>query len=82
MPVREAAARFHHRLVQVHSFPNGNGRWARLATDLLLHRLGERPFDWGKGLGESTEARTRYIAALRRADQEDYAPLFEFLRIS
>lgn len=25
----EAAARFHHRMVQIHPFPNGNGRHAR-----------------------------------------------------
>ena len=32
----EAAARFHHRMVQVHPFPNGNGRHARIAADILL----------------------------------------------
>jgi len=30
-PPDEIAARFHHRLVQIHPFPNGNGRHARLA---------------------------------------------------
>jgi fido (protein-threonine AMPylation protein) len=28
--------RFHHRLVQIHPFPDGNGRHARLAADLLV----------------------------------------------
>jgi Fic family protein len=28
----ELAVRFHHRLVSVHAFPNGNGRWSRLAA--------------------------------------------------
>lgn len=32
----EAAARFHHRMVQIHPFPNGNGRHARFAADVLL----------------------------------------------
>jgi len=36
----EIATRFHHRLVLIHPFPNGNGRHARLATDLLLGSLG------------------------------------------
>lgn len=36
----EIATRFHHRLVWVHIFPNGNGRHARLATDLLLAAMG------------------------------------------
>jgi Fic-DOC domain mobile mystery protein B len=40
----EIAARFHHRLVSIHPFPNGNGRHARLATDLLLVALGRPRF--------------------------------------
>ena len=39
-PTDEAAVRFHHRLVVVHPFPNGNGRWSRLAGDLLGDREG------------------------------------------
>jgi Fic-DOC domain mobile mystery protein B len=30
----EAAARFHHQLVLVHPFPNGNGRHSRLMTEM------------------------------------------------
>jgi Fic-DOC domain mobile mystery protein B len=36
----EIAVRFHHRLVWIHPFPNGNGRLARLATDLLFKTTG------------------------------------------
>ena len=43
-PADEIAARFHHRLVWIHPFPNGNGRHARLATDLLLAGLGQPRF--------------------------------------
>lgn len=32
-PVDEIAARFHHLLVAIHPFPNGNGRHARLMAD-------------------------------------------------
>lgn len=35
----EAGWMFHHRLVSIHPFPNGNGRHARLFTDLLLRAL-------------------------------------------
>ena len=35
----EIATRFHHRLVQIHLFVNGNGRHARLVTDKLLPKL-------------------------------------------
>lgn len=77
----EIAARFHHRLVFIHPYPNGNGRHARLATDLLLVSMGHARFSWGhKNLIASGETRARYITALRSADKHDYQPLFEFVR--
>ena len=81
-PVREIAARFHHRLVMIHPFPNGNGRFARLMADLLLAGHGEPPFAWGAGdLSAPDDIRQRYIAALRAADGNDYGPLFTFVRL-
>lgn len=77
----EAAARFHHRLVAIHPFPNGNGRHARLATDLLLESRGARPFTWGYAGGDpAVEVRPRYLAALRSADQGDLGDLLNFVR--
>jgi len=77
----EIAALFHHRLVQIHPFSNGNGRFSRLITDALLVQLGEKRFSWGRSnLTEPTETRKRYIQALRAADSLDYKPLFEFVR--
>ena len=32
----EIAVRLHHRLAEIHPFPNGNGRHARLMADLLI----------------------------------------------
>lgn len=82
-PVRETAVRFHHRLVHIHPFPNGNGRFARLMTDLLLIRHGQEPFKWGAGdLIGAGEVRGRYIDALRRADAGDYSPLLRFLGVA
>src|ERR1019366_7178919 len=43
----EIAARFHHRLVFIHPFANGNGRHARLATDLLCEKQNWKLSDWG-----------------------------------
>lgn len=80
-PIDEAAARFHHRLVWIHPFPNGNGRHARLLTDLLLAANGAEPFTWGRGdLEHAGEARERYLAALRAADTRDLLPLLAFVR--
>ena len=76
----EIAARYHHRLVSIHVFPNGNGRHARLMADLLLAQLEDHRFEWGRGsLASAGELRDRYIAALRAADGGDCRPLLEFL---
>jgi Fic-DOC domain mobile mystery protein B len=79
-PSAEIAARFHHRLVSIHVFPNGNGRHARLMADLLLTDLAGRRFEWGRGdLATGGDVRERYIAALRTADDGDYQPLLAFV---
>jgi Fic-DOC domain mobile mystery protein B len=77
----EIAARFHHRLVWIHSYPNGNGRHARLATDLLLKQLGRDRFSWGSANHVDAGAtRAAYVAALHAADNHDYGPLLAFVR--
>ena len=75
------AARFHHRLVWIHPFANGNGRHARLAADLLLEQGGRERFSWGAGdLMVDGPARQSYIESLRKADGGDLAPLIRFVR--
>ena len=78
----QMAVRFHHRLVSIHPFPNGNGRHARMMADLLLENDLHRPrFTWGNDdLSQGGDARKRYIAALHAADGQDYAPLLAFVR--
>lgn len=84
-PWDEIAARFHHRLVQIHVFANGNGRHARLLTDLLLSSHGQPKFTWGITQDDSQlvaegPVRDSYIQALKSADQGDFAPLIKFGR--
>lgn len=80
-PPDEIAVRFHHRLVQIHPFPNGNGRHARLMADLLVMSLGGERFTWGRAnLQQAGELRRQYIEALRAADNYDYGPLLRFAR--
>lgn len=80
-PLDEIAARFHHRLTWIHPFPNGNGRFARTMTDLLLVQNGAERFSWGAGdLVAEGDVRRRYIDALRAADAKDYRPLLVFVR--
>lgn len=77
----EIAVRFHHRLVAIHPFANGNGRHARLAADLLIVQLGGARFTWGRAnLVEMVETRRRYVEALRAADGHDIRPLLAFAR--
>lgn len=81
----EVAVKFHHRLVQIHIFSNGNGRHARLMTDLLLLKLGENKFTWGSlsihtPLEVEGKTRSEYIAALKKADKDDFADLIKFVK--
>jgi Fic-DOC domain mobile mystery protein B len=80
-PPDEIATRFHHRLVWIHPFPNGNGRMARLATDLLLVQINQPRFTWGSAnLVDISKTRKQYVEALRAADKGDIAPLQCFVR--
>ena len=80
-PLDELAARFHHRLVSIHPFANGNGRHARLMADLLLEENGAPRFSWGQNSSaDAAIIRQQYIAALRAADARDYQSLFNFVR--
>jgi Fic-DOC domain mobile mystery protein B len=81
-PPSEAATRFHHRLVKIHPFPNGNGRHARIMADAVLERVYKaKPIDWtgGHDLQKIGARRTAYIAALKAADRDDMRPLMEFI---
>jgi Fic-DOC domain mobile mystery protein B len=77
--LEETAVRFSHRFVCIHPFTNGNGRCSRLLTDLIVVKRGGERFTWGsKNLTEVSEARSRYILALRAADNSDINPLLNF----
>lgn len=78
----EIAVRFHHRVVAVHPFANGNGRHARLAADILVTSLGGSRFTWGRdNLAIDGDARRTYLDALILADRTlDYGPLVAFAR--
>jgi len=77
----EIAVRLHHRLVQIHPFPNGNGRHSRLMADLLVMQLGRERFSWGReSLRDPGVVRARYIEALRAADNHEIGPVLAFAR--
>jgi fido (protein-threonine AMPylation protein) len=80
--IDELAIRFHHQLVWIHPFPNGNGRHARMMADSLLKSLGCDRFSWGGDCSLSTmnTLRKEYIDSLRKADNADYSELIKFAR--
>lgn len=77
----EIAVRFSHRLVAIHPFPNGNGRFSRLVGDLLARQLGRPPFTWGRtSLVDAGATRRAYVEALRAADDHEITALLAFAR--
>ena len=81
-PPKEIAARFHHKLVYVHPFPNGNGRHARILADTVITvALNEKPIDWAGGydLQKMSDRRTEYLLALREADNGEFERLLSFV---
>lgn len=79
--IDEICIRFHHQLVFIHPFSNGNGRHARIAADLLARSLGVAEFTWGsEDLIKKGKARREYISALKNADNNYYKPLLDFSR--
>lgn len=77
----EIAARLHHRLVWIHPFENGNGRWARLLTNIHLKKFGLPLIEWPEeALLKKTDLRKRYLEALRKADAHNFSSLIDIHR--
>jgi Fic-DOC domain mobile mystery protein B len=78
--IHQISISFHHQLTLIHPFPNGNGRHARAAADLLLIYQKKPPFNWSASqLRNESDTRLLYIQALKIADQSgDYQPLLQF----
>lgn len=74
----ELIARFHHRLVWIHPFPNGNGRFSRIYTNYLCKRYGFKRPEWQAHLNPILR-RKMYIHCLQQADQKKFQPLIHFL---
>jgi len=75
----EQAARIHHRLVFIHPYPNGNGRFARLVADRFLKSWNYLWPNWPIDLDRDGENRQSYIMALKEADRGNYTPLIAFM---
>lgn len=82
MAPMEIAARLQNRLTRIHPFMNGNGRHARLITDMFFHSLGEEMPAWPQLqlLPQGDSIRERYVSAMRKADREDFENLISFIQ--
>jgi len=77
---KDTATRLHYSLVKIHPFLNGNGRCARLFTDLWLLSVGENMLEWGdEDINMANTSRAEYIQALQEADSGNYAYLKNFM---
>ena len=78
----ELSARIQHKLVQIHPFVNGNGRHARIFTDIVrVFLLNKKPLRWAKAkLEDMTTERAAYIAGLRKADGGDFSEMVDYLK--
>lgn len=78
LPIIEQAVRIHHRLVQIHPFPNGNGRHARLIADRYLRCFKHEHPVWPVEIYRSSSLREQYLQALREADRGDFTALVKY----
>lgn len=76
----EMAARIHHRLVFIHPFENGNGRFSRLIADRFLIAFKCAHPLWPNHLNHEGVIRKDYIKTLKCADKGDYGPLVDFMK--
>ena len=81
MPVVEIAARLQHRLANIHPFTNGNGRHARLITDIFLYSRQHPLPQWPQIqlMAQGDEIREQYITAMKKADKGEITELVQFI---
>lgn len=78
----EIAIRFKHRLVNIHCFPNGNGRHSRIMADILIEFIfAKQIFSWNQSnMVKADETRKEYIRSIREGDKGDISHLIKFAR--
>lgn len=79
----EIAIRYKHRIVNIHCFPNGNGRHSRLIADVIHKQIfNKNYFNWGNrsNLVKAGEQRKNYLKAIYAADKDNIQPLIDFAK--
>jgi len=79
-PPQEMLAIFHERLLTIHPFKDGNGRWSRVVTEFVARRENFPVPDWRGPYHDDGERRSAYIEAVKKARHEfDYSRLIEVM---
>lgn len=74
----EISCWIHHRLVHIHPFHNGNGRWARLISNIFLKQVMNSYIDWPEiDLRTTSGVKAKYIQSIIEADNLNYTSLQE-----
>ncbi len=78
----DIAIRYKHQIVSIHCFSNGNGRHSRLIADIIVNHIFKKPiFSWGgSSINKKGEARSKYLKAVKEADNGNMKLLLEFAR--
>ena len=80
----ELIAKLHHRLVWIHPFEGGNGRWSRLVTNLILYKKLKKMIEWPDDeiqLKKASSFRENYLKALKESDEGRFKKLTELFKI-
>ena len=76
----EIASRTHHKLVWIHPFEGGNGRWSRLVSNIIFYKGTGKLFKWTEDeiqLKKKSSFRERYLIALKEADSGNFSNLIK-----
>ena len=76
----EVAAMFHERLLTIHPFANGNGRFSRILVEHYCIKNEIQKPTWGSHLQDRSVRRKKYIDSLMKARHEkNYRELIDFM---
>lgn len=80
-PLKEVATRLHERLLTIHPFANGNGRFSRIIVEYFCSYHGMEKSTWGKRHRNLPEFRRKqyFNASVKARKEYDFEDLEKFI---